>query len=64
MTTKVYSESDYKGEFNLLKAEKDLITKVYKMVKGNQKKIGYIVGLTERTINTKIRLHQIKKELK
>jgi len=59
MNTTPYKPEDYVGEFNLLQAEKDLLIKVGKMVKNNQRKMSYIVGVSERTINTKLRRHKI-----
>ena len=60
----LYKEQDYKGEFNLLQAEKELIIRVNKMVGGNIKKTAYIIGVTEKTIHNKIKRHNLKKENK
>ena len=56
----VYVYEDYKGEFNLLLMEKATIEKALKRTKGNQKKASELLQITERTLYTKIKRHQIK----
>ena len=57
-----FTDNDYKGEFNLLKAEKELIIKVGKMVKGKRNTIALIMGISERTVIRRIKQHSIDKQ--
>jgi DNA-binding NtrC family response regulator len=57
---KIYKEKDYKGEFNLLKMERDLMVRVLKMCNGYKSATARILGITPRSIFRKINLHEIK----
>lgn len=60
MNTTPYTTEDYKGEFNILKSEKELMIRVGNMVKGNRVKMAYILGSSEKTVITKIKKHKIE----
>ena len=55
-----YKEQDYKGMFNLLVMEKLTIKHYLKETNHSKKKISIILGITERTLYTKIKRHNLE----
>ena len=60
---KLYTAKDYlTGELNLLLMEKITIEKALKKSNNNQIKAAELLKVSVRTVNTKIKQHQINKQ--
>ena len=58
-----YLETDYRGEFNLLRAEKELLIKVSNMTKFKTSATALILGVSEAKVCYKLKRHSIKKQI-
>jgi DNA-binding NtrC family response regulator len=58
----IFTEKDYKGEFNLNLMERNHIIKISKLVKHKRNTTALILGITERTLYNKLAQHNIENE--
>ncbi len=58
-----YLENDYKGEFNLLRAEKELLIKVSNLTKFKTSATALILGVSESKVCYKLKRHRIEKQI-
>ena len=58
-----YLESDYKGEFNLLLAEKELLERVSNLTKFKTSATALVLGVSEAKVCYKLKRHSIKKQI-
>lgn len=58
-----YTAEEYKGEFNLLKMERDHILRVYRIARGHKGVTAQILGINVRSLFNKIESHNISKEM-
>lgn len=56
---RVFTEDDYKGEFNLKVMERIYIKLALKKSKGHRKKAAKVLEITERTLHNKLIQHQL-----
>jgi hypothetical protein len=54
-----YSEDDYKGEFNLLRSEKELTAKAYQRAKGDVREMSRLLEVSEERVLLLIFKHRI-----
>lgn len=55
-----YNTQDYKGEFNLLLAEKELLERVDKLARYKTSAVALILGISEATVCYKRKRHNIE----
>ena len=63
MRVRRHIDKDYRGEFNLLLMEKNLILKVYRLSRGSKQITAKILGITPRSLYDKIYAHNIEQEM-
>jgi len=54
-----YKEQEYKGEFNLKQAERNLIVKTLKICKGKKSTTALCLQIPEKSLYTKLYQHKI-----
>ena len=58
-----YNSIDYKGEFNLLLAEKELLERVSNLTKFKTSATALVLGVSEAKVCYKLKRHRIKKQI-